>query len=90
MIELRPALVPGEAPLQLRFRPRMTLDASVRPLVRGAVLAAFLSAALGLPALRPLATGPAPAFGRTEAPAAGRASPRKDTMRVALVGEVSR
>ncbi len=52
MIELRPALLPAEAPLVFSRSARPAFDASVRPLFRGAVLAALLVATLGLPSLR--------------------------------------
>ncbi len=90
MIELRPIAVLGEAPLLLTARPRMGIDASVRPLIRGAVLAAILSAVLALPELRSLAADRSPAFERLEALISGAAAPRKDARRVALVREATR
>lgn len=62
MIELRPLLVQSEAPLLLAAHPGRMLGASPRPLIRGVILAAILSAVLGLPVLRTWADGQRPAF----------------------------
>lgn len=90
MIELRPALVPGEAPLRLGFRKRARRDKPVAPLLRGAVLAAILAAAVGSPVLRGTAIDPSPGLGPAPLQAAGRAAPHTSRTRVALVREASR
>lgn len=90
MIELRPIAVLGEAPLLLAARPRVGIDASVRPLIRGVVLAVILSAVLALPALRPLAADRIQTFAGLETLGAGGSAPHKDAMRVALVREAIR
>ncbi|MEH3117971.1 MAG: hypothetical protein PGN25_10360 [Methylorubrum populi] len=72
-------------------RPGPVLDASVRPLVRGAALAAVLAAAAGLPTVRPLMAGFLPAFERPEVTRASRiATARKETARVASLREAVR
>ena len=57
MIELRPQSALAEAHLVLGSRQHRPVDASVRPLMRGAAVAAVLAAALALPALADLMTG---------------------------------
>ncbi|MBD8905941.1 hypothetical protein [Methylorubrum zatmanii] len=57
MIELRPQPALAEAPLVLVSRQSRPVDASVRPLMRGAAVAAVLAAALALPAVADLVTG---------------------------------
>ncbi len=51
MVELRPNLMPGEAPLALAAGPTSLLDGSVHPVCRGLILAV----AIALPALAPFA-----------------------------------
>lgn len=70
-IELRPSLRAGDAPLRLTACSAPVLDASARPLIRAATLAAILAAALALPAFSELVVGPDPARGAS----AGAASP---------------
>mgnify|MGYP005990427943 CR=1 FL=1 len=90
MIELRPALVPDEAPLRLGLQPRARRDVPVGPLLRTAVLTAILVAAIGLPVLRRPADGPSPRLGPAPMQAGGLAAPRSIATRVALVREASR
>ncbi|CAO4138752.1 hypothetical protein PKCBPO_00187 [Methylorubrum thiocyanatum] len=89
MIELRPALVPGEAPLRLGFRKRARRDMPVAPLLRSAVLAAIL-AAVGLPVLCGPAIDLSPGLDPAPLQATGRAAPHTSGTRVALVREASR
>ncbi len=87
MIELRPALLPAEAPLVFCRHPRPAFDASVRPLFRGAVLAALLVATLGLPSLRPGAAETRPTLRLSEATRpVGPASLRPGAAPVARIG----
>ena len=81
MIELRPALVPGEAPLRLGFRKRARRDKPVAPLLRSAILAAILAAAVGSPVLRGPAIDLSPGLGP---------APQTSGTRGALVREASR
>lgn len=90
MIELRPALVPGEAPLRLGVRKRARRDKPVAPLLRSAVLAAILAAAVGSPVLRGPAIDPSHGLGPAPLQAAGRAAPHTSGTWVALVREASR
>jgi hypothetical protein len=90
MIELRPRSVPGETPLLLAARPRPILSGTVRPLLRGAVLAACLSAALGLPAIRAFAADRVASFRISAASDTGLAAPRGQAIRPMLVRGTAR
>lgn len=90
MIELRPALLPREAPLRLGCQPRARRDVPVGPLFRSAVLAAILAGAVGLPLLHRRAVAVTPGLSLAPLQAAGRAAPNTIGMRVALIREASR
>ena len=84
-IELRPSLLAGDAPLRLTAYSTPAFDASARPLVRAAALAAILAAALALPAFAATVTGPGPARGAS-AGAANSAAPSDLAASVRLAG----
>lgn len=84
-IELRPSLLAGDAPLRLTACSTPALDASARPLIRAAVLAAILAATLALPAFAATVTWPGPAL-RASVGDASPAAPSDPAASLPLAG----